>query len=66
MVRILFLVTRFLHCQTNHIHSAAKHKKANKQVAIKKIYNWDENTTEAARTIREIKLLRHFSGSPYV
>lgn len=41
-------------------HSSAMDSETNEKVAIKKIMHVFDNIIEAKRTLREIKLLRHF------
>jgi len=40
---------------------AARHKRSQKKVAIKRIYNPYQNTQTAKYTFREIRIMRHFS-----
>jgi len=45
---------------------SATEKSTGKEVAVKKIFRWSENPQEAQRTLREVKLLNHFQGSPHL
>lgn len=46
-------------CPQTHCTPSAKNLATGEKVAIKKIANAFENLTDARRTLREIKLLRH-------
>jgi hypothetical protein len=55
-------ITHACHCG----YSSARHKLTGMLVAIKRIQGVFQDTREAARTVREVQLLRHFKGSEHV
>lgn len=44
----------------------ANDNKTNKQVCIKQINDWLQDTKEAMRTLREVKIMKHYEGSKHV